>query len=121
MSVQEGKHQISGAVVPVRLGLVLAVCGAFSALLLLADLLEGISAWHRFLFAAVALVLSGWSAYLGIYGVIRYGLFTEGCGAGEVEQELRLSKVAWAAGAIAQVTLIVSLVLTAVLLAQALS
>ena len=34
--------------------------------------------------AIVGFGLSGYAAFLGIYGVIRYGLFTEGCGAGEV-------------------------------------
>ena len=45
--------------------------------------------------AVVAFGLSGYAAFLGIYGVIRYGLFTEGCGAGEVAGELHLSKIAW--------------------------
>ncbi len=105
---------------PVRLALALAICGAFAVILLAADLVFAADAWHRFLFLVVALVLSGVAAAYGILGVIRYGLFTEGCGAREVEHELHLSRIAYAAGGIAQITLIVAIVLGIVLLVQAL-
>jgi hypothetical protein len=109
-----------GAHVPVRLALALAICGAFSALLLAVDLVMGVEAWHRFLFLVVALVLGGVAASYGILGVIRYGLFTEGCGAREVEHELHLSRIAYATGGIAEVTLGITIVLAVALLAQAL-
>jgi hypothetical protein len=109
-----------GAHVPVRLALALAICGAFSAILLTIDLVMGVEAWHRFLFLVVGLVLSGVAASYGILGVIRYGLFTEGCGAREVERELHLSRIAYAAGGIAQITLMVTIVLGIVLLVQVL-
>jgi len=116
--VSDERHHISGAHVPVRLGLGLAICGAFAAILLAADIVMGIDAWHRWLFLAVAVVLSAIAAWTGIWGVIRYGLFTEGCGAGEVERELHLSRIAYAAGGIAQVTLLVTVVLVVVLLVR---
>ena len=70
--------------------------------------------------ALVALGLSGYAAFLGIYGVIRYGLFTEGCGAGEVAGELRLSKIAWIAGIVAEIALLLTVALCVALVVRAL-
>ena len=116
-----GSYEIRrGTQVPVRLALALALCGAFAATMLAVDLVAGVGAWHRFLFLVVALVLSGFAASYGILGVIRYGLFTEGCGAREVEHELHLSRIAYATGGIAEVTLGITIVLAVALLVQVL-
>jgi hypothetical protein len=112
------RRHISGAHVPVRLGVGLAVCAAVSTLFLGGDVVMGVTAWHRFFFPVVSFALAGLAAWYGIYGVIRYGLFTEGCGAEEVKEELHLARIAYIAGGIAQVTLLVTLVLTIALIVQ---
>ena len=52
--------------------------------------------------------------------MIRYGLFTEGCGAGEVAGELHLSKIAWIAGILAEIALLFTGALTIALIVRAL-
>ena len=52
--------------------------------------------------------------------MIRYGLFTEGCGAGEVAGELHRSKIAWTAGILAQITGLFAIALTIALIVRAL-
>ena len=73
---------------------------------LLAVVISGEHLWWGVPLAVVAFGVSGYAAYLGIFGVIRYGLFTEGCGAGEVAGELHLSKIAWISGVVAEIALL---------------
>ena len=110
---------ISGAVVNVRLGVVLGVVALLAAIGLLAIVIAGIHLWLGGLLALVALGLSAYAAYLGIYGVIRYGLFTEGCGAAEVAGELHESRIAYVAGILAQITLLFAGALTIALIVRA--
>ncbi len=53
--------------------------------------------------------------------MIRYGLFTEGCGAGEVAGELHLSKIAWVAGTLAEIAFLFTGALTIALIVRALA
>ena len=69
---------ISGTVVRVRLGVVLGFVALIVAFALLAVVISGKHLWWGVPLAVVALAVSGYAAFLGIYGVIRYGLFTEG-------------------------------------------
>jgi hypothetical protein len=110
---------ISGAVVNVRLGVVLAVVALAAAVGLLLTVVAGSWLWLGALLAVVSLGLSGYSAYLGIYGVIRYGLFTEGCGAAEVAGELHESRIAYIAGILSQITLLFAGALTIALIVRA--
>ena len=110
---------ISGAVVNVRLGVVLGVVALLAAIGLLAIVIAGIHLWLGGLLALVSLGLSAYAAYLGIYGVIRYGLFTEGCGAAEVAGELHESRIAYVAGILAQITLLFAGALTIALIVRA--
>jgi hypothetical protein len=111
----------SSLVVNVRLGVALGSVALVAACGLLVVVVTGEHLWWGALAAAIALCLSGYAAYLGIFGVIRYGLFTEGCGAGEVAGELHLSKIAWVAGILAEVTLLCAGVLTVALIVRALA
>jgi hypothetical protein len=110
---------ISGAVVRVRLGVALGVIAFLAAVGLLLVVIAGTRLWLGVPLALVALGLSGYAAYLGIYGVIRYGLFTEGCGADEVAGELHESKIAYVAGILSQITLLFAAALTIALLVRA--
>jgi hypothetical protein len=112
---------ISGAVVPVRLGVALGAGALAADAGLLGVIVGGRHLWRGVPLAAAGFGLSGYAAYLGIYGVIRYGLFTEGCGAGEVADELKLSKVARAAGITAEVALLTTAGLSVALVARALA
>ena len=112
---------ISGAVVRVRLAVALGFVALACALGLLWVIVAGTHLWWGVLLAVIALGLSAYAAFLGIYGVIRYGLFTEGCGAGEVAGELHRSKIAWTAGILAQITGLFTLALTVALVVRALA
>jgi len=111
---------ISGKVVPVRLGVVLGFVAMAAAVGMLALVITGQHLWWGVPLALVGFGLSGYAAFLGIYGVIRYGLFTEGCGAGEVWGELRLSKIAWTAGIVAEVALLFTAAMCVALVVRAL-
>jgi len=113
--VADHGYQISGAVVHVRLGLGLALGGLAVNALLIVSLLQNRPAWVGLVLAVVALAVSGYAAFLGIFGVIRYGLFTEGCGAQVIAHELHLARIAHWAGGVAQVTLLLAIVLTVIL------
>jgi hypothetical protein len=94
------------------------------AALVAAGCLLGLVVWGRQLWwgvplALVALGLSVCAVYRGIRGVIRYGLFTEGCGAGEMAGELRRSKIAWTAGVLGEIALLLTLVLCVALVVRA--
>ena len=112
---------ISGAVVHVRLGVVLDFVALAAACGLLVVVVSGTHLWWGLPLAVVALCLSAYAAYLGIFGVIRYGLFTEGCGAGEVAGELRLSRVAYFCGVLAEVTALLTGGLAIALIVRALA
>ena len=112
---------ISGAVVHVRLGVALAAVALVAAFGLLLVVLADTRLWLGALLGVAALALAGYAAYLGIYGVIRYGLFTEGCGAAEVDGELHQSRIAYVAGILAQFTLLFTIALLVALLVRALS
>ncbi len=112
---------ISGAVVNVRLGVVLGSGAMASACGLLGVVVEGRHLWWGVPLAGAGFGLSGYAAYLGIYGVIRYGLFTEGCGAGEVADELALSRIARTAGITAEVAMLLTAGLSVALIARALT
>jgi hypothetical protein len=101
----------------------LAVAVGVAALVAAAGLL-GLVVWGRHLWwgvplALVALGLSVYAVLRGIRGVIRYGLFTEGCGAGEMAGELRRSKIAWTAGVLGEIGLLLTLVLCVALAVRA--
>ena len=110
---------ISGAVVDVRLGVALGAGAMVSAAGLLGVVVEGRHLWWGVPLALVALGLSVSAVYRGIRGVIRYGLFTEGYGAAEVAGELHESRIAYAAGIISQVTLLLAGALTIALIVRA--
>ena len=112
---------ISGSVVNVRLGVTLGLVALVLAFGLLGVIVADKHLWYGALLAVVALCLSGYAAYLGIYGVIRYGLFTEGCGAGEVAGELHLSKIAWVAGTLAEIASLFTGALAIALIVRALA
>ena len=111
---------ISGKVVRVRLGVLLGFVALAAAVAMLALVISGENLWWGVPLALVAFGLSGYAAFLGIYGVIRYGLFTEGCGAGEVSGELRLSKIAWTAGIVAEVAMLLTAAMCVALVVRAL-
>ncbi len=111
---------ISGSVVRVRFGVVLGAVALVAACGLLAVIVSGEHLWRGALLAVVALGLSGYAAYLGIFGVIRYGLFTEGSGAGEVAGELHRSKIAWVCGVLAEITALFTGALVVALIVRAL-
>ncbi len=111
---------ISGAVVRVRLAVVLGTLAMLADLALLWIVIAGAHLWWGALLAVIALALAAYAAFLGIYGVIRYGLFTEGCGAGEVAGELHRSKIAWIAGILSEVAGLFAVALTIALIVRAL-
>jgi len=110
---------ISGAIVNVRLGVALGTGAMVAAGGLAGVVVEGRHLGWGVPLAAAGFGLSGYAAYLGIYGVIRYGLFTEGCGAGEVADELRLSRIARTAGITAEVAMLLTAGLSVALVARA--
>jgi hypothetical protein len=112
---------ISGSVVKVRLGVVLGVVALIAAFALLAIVISGQHLWWGVPLAVVALGVSGYAAFLGIYGVIRYGLFTEGYSGSEVAGELRLSKIAWTAGIVSEIALLLTVALCVALVVRALA
>ncbi len=114
------RRGISGTVVRVRLGVALGFVALAAALAMLALVISGDNLWWGVPLAFVGFGLSGYAAFLGIYGVIRYGLFTEGCGAGEVSDELRLSRIAWTAGILAEVALLFTAAMCVALVVRAL-
>ena len=114
------RRGISGKVVRVRLGVLLGFVALAAAVVMLVLVISGQNLWWGVPLALVAFGLSGYAAFLGIYGVIRYGLFTEGCGAGEVSGELRLSKIAWTAGIVAEVALLFTAAMCVALVVRAL-
>jgi len=115
------RRGISGKVVRVRLGVLLGFVALAAAVVMLALVISGQNLWWGVPLALVAFGLSGYAAFLGIYGVIRYGLFTEGCGAGEVSGELRLSKIAWTAGIVSEIALLFTVALCVALIVRALA
>jgi hypothetical protein len=114
-------RQISGMVVRVHLGLGLAIAGMFAAGLLVAQAIQGWASWCTPVFAVAAIVLSAIAAYIGVWGVIRYSIFTEGCGAAVIEHERHLGRVAFVAGTLAQITAVVAIVLALVAIGRALA
>ena len=114
------RRGISGAVVRVRLGVFLGFVALAAALGMLALVISGQHVLWGVPLALVGFGLSGYAAFLGIYGVIRYGLFTEGCGAGEVSGELRLSRIAWTAGILAEIALLFTAAMCVALVVRAL-
>jgi len=110
----------SGTFINVRLGVALGIVGLLADVGLLAIVVTGARLWLGVPLAIVAALCSGYAAYLGIFGVIRYGLFTEGYGAAEVRGELYRSRIAWLAGILAQIGLLLTLVLVIALLVRAL-
>jgi hypothetical protein len=111
----------SGTPVNVRLGVTLGSVALVLAFGLLDVVVSDKHLWYGALLAVGALGLSGYAAYLGIFGVIRYGLFTEGCGAGEVADELHLSKIAWIAGVLAEIAMLFTAALAVALVVRALT
>ena len=111
----------SGSFVNVRLGVGLGLVALAADAALLAIVLTGARLWVGALLAVAAAALSGYAAYLGIFGVIRYGLFTEGYGMAEVEGELHRSRVARVAGILAQVALVLTVALSVALVVRALA
>ena len=114
------RRGISGAVVRVHLGVVLGLAAMAAAFGMLALVISGDHLWWGIPLALAGFALSAYAAFLGIYGVIRYGLFTEGCGAGEVAGELRLSRVARTAGILAEVALMFTAAMCVALVVRAL-
>jgi len=114
------RRGISGAIVRVHLGVVLGLVAMAAAFGMLALVISGRYLWWGIPLALVGFGLSAYAAFLGIYGVIRYGLFTEGCGAGEVAGELRLSRVAWTAGILAELALLLTAAMCVALVVRAL-
>ena len=112
---------ISGAVVRVRLAVALGVVALAFDLGLLWVVIAGTHLWWGALLAVVGLGLSAYAAYLGIYGVIRYGLFTEGNSGSEVAGELHLSKIAWTAGIVSEIALLFTVALCIALIVRALT
>ena len=113
------RRGISGAVVRVRLGVALGAGALAADAALLGVVVQGRHLWRGVPLAAAGFGLSGYAAYLGIYGVIRYGLFTEGCGAGEVADELHLARIARTAGITAEVAMLLGAGLSAALAVRA--
>ena len=111
---------ISGAVVRVHLAVALGAVAVAAAVGLLWVVVAGTHLWWGVLFAVIGLGLSAYAAFLGIYGVIRYGLFTEGCGADEVAGELHRSKIAWTAGVLSELAGLFTLALTIALIVRVL-
>ena len=114
------RRGFSGLVVHVRLGVALGVVALLAAFALLGVIVSGRHLWWGVPLAVVALGVSGYAAFLGIYGVIRYGLFTEGNSGGEVAGELRLSKIAWVAGIVSEIALLFTVALCIALVVRAL-
>jgi len=110
--------QISGMVVHVRLGLMVAIAGAATAIGALVLSVSGTDAWTAVGLLVASVVLSGFGVWKGIWGVIRYGLFTEGCGAQTIAHERHLSRFAFWAGVISQMALMVDAVAAVVLLVR---
>ena len=108
----------SGLFVNVRLGVVLGALALVADAGLLAVVVTGVHLWLGAALAVAAALLSGYAAYLGIFGVIRYGLFTEGYGHAEVEGELQRSRIARLAGILAQVSLLLTGALIVALLVR---
>ena len=113
------RNNKAGKAVNVRLGVALGALALAAAAGLLVVVVAGSWLWLGALLAVASLGLSGYAAYLGIFGVIRYGLFTEGYGAAEVAGELHESRIAYAAGIISQVTLLLAGALTIALIVRA--
>ena len=112
---------ISGMVVHVRLGLALAVCGAATALAMLVLVLVAPVGWPDIVLLVAAAALSALGAWNGVWGVIRYGLFTEGRGAAQVAGELHLARFAYVAGIVSQFALMVTVVATVILVVRAIA
>jgi len=112
---------ISGMVVHVRLGLALAVCGALTAVTMLVLVLLAAVGWVDIVLLVAAVAFSALGAWNGVWGVIRYGLFTEGRGAAQVAGELHLARFAYAAGIVSQFSLMVAVVATVILVVRAIA
>jgi hypothetical protein len=112
------KRHISGRVVNVRLGLVFSALAALIAAGLLATVIAAPPSWTDLVLLIVLVPLAVIGGYLGVWGVIRYGLFTEGCGAAPVAAELRLGRLARWAGILAQFAVVVGLAAAIVLLVR---
>lgn len=110
--------QISGMVVHVRLGLVVAIVGVVTAIGALALSVFGASGWTALGLLAVSVVVAAIGVWKGIWGVIRYGLFTEGCGAQTIAHERHLSRFAFWAGVASQMALMVDVAAAVVLLVR---
>ena len=107
--------QISGMVVHVRLGLVVAIAGAATAIGALVLSVSGTAIWTAVGLLVASVILSAFGVWKGIWGVIRYGLFTEGCGAQTIAHERHLSRFAFWAGVISQMALMVDFAAAVVL------
>jgi hypothetical protein len=83
-----------GKIVPVHVGFVLGVAAAGCVVAAAIGLLAGMAWWALVSLTVAALAASGAAAALGIFGVIRHGIFTEGFGMGQVRSDLR--RAAWA-------------------------
>jgi hypothetical protein len=79
-------------------GIVAASCSVY----LFVSIVLGHLSWWLLLPTAVALGLGSVGAFIGIMGVIRFGLFTEGNSGSEVRHELHLGKLSYWAGGLSQ-------------------
>jgi hypothetical protein len=110
--------QISGMVVHVRLGLAVAVIGLVLAIAGFVLSVVGVVSWTAFGLVVASAVLAAFGAWTGVWGVIRYGLFTEGCGAQTIADELHLSRFAYWAGVISQLALMFDVAAAVILLVR---
>lgn len=115
---QRPKRHISGRVVNVRFGLASAAVAAALAILVLVAVIVEPPAWIDLVGLVLIVPLAVVGGYVGVWGVIRYGLFTEGCGADVVAAELRLGRLSRWAGILAQFAVVVALAAAIVLLVR---
>jgi hypothetical protein len=112
------KRHISGRVVHVRLGFASALLAALLAIALLVAAIALPPSWADLALLVVLAPLALFGGYAGVWGVIRYGLFTEGCGAAVIAAELRLGRLSRWAGILAQFAIVVALAAVVVIVVR---
>jgi hypothetical protein len=95
--------------------LALAIAGLLVVILVIVLLVSGsLPWWVLLLLCAAALGLAAGGAVIGILGVIQFGLFTEGFGAREIDDDRRKASISRAAGTLGEATLFAAVALAVV-------
>jgi len=92
--MKSGPDVPPGKIVHVRTGFLLGLVAAGCVAIAAVGLVAGMPWWALVGLTVGGLAASAVASALGIFGVIRHGIFTEGFGMGQVRRDLR--RAAWA-------------------------